>query len=376
MENVRDLWESLQQHPNSDLDQFRIICKLRQEVVCPHVAVVECDGQPRSLLLGRLEQTFFEPSIGYLKLVRIPAKVLMVLYQGFLGVENDGISEALVRHLWSLLSSGEADAIVFHQLHERSSLLRILLSHGPQWWCEKKPMLSTHWTMNLPEQSGGLLKNLRSKHRSWIRKKQRELESAFPNEISWHWMTTFNDIPDLCKSLEVVAAKTYQRGLDVGFSDNEEYRQRFELFASRGQLRVQLLVIKGKIQAFWIGEVYRGGFHSSATGYDPKLRDYEPGTLLFMRMIDQLGTEGIRHFDFGLGDAFYKSRFGDQNWKEATLNCFAPTAKGMALRFSLCFFGLLGRAGRQMLQMVGGVDRLKAGWRRRLVSSKPETEEK
>ena len=59
---------------------------------------------------------------------------------------------------------------------------------------------------------------------------------------------------------------------------------------------------------------------------------YEVGTLIFIRMNDELAREGVRKLDFGIGDALYKQRFGDQSWREATVWLFAPTAKGMALR--------------------------------------------
>lgn len=372
LENVRDCWYSWQNHPNSDIDHFKLICRLRQAMVSPHVIVMECDGLPCFLIVARLEQTHFEPSIGYFKPIQIPAKVLTVLYQGLLGKENDEIAEVLIQHLWSLLVSGEVDAVVFHNLSEHSILLRDLLCNGPRWWCEKLPSWSTHWSMEVPKEPGSLLQKLRSKHRSWIRKKQRELESVFPCRISWQWMKTFDDIPGLCKRLEFVAARTYQRGLGAGFSDNEEFRQRLSLFASRGSLRVLILEIQAEVRAFWIGEVYRGVFHSSATGYDPNLREYEPGTLLFIRMVDELAIEGVRHIDFGLGDAFYKSRFGDKSWRETTVRIFAPNAIGLILRSSLGFFGLIDRIGRLLLNYTGGLDHLKTRWRRLIASTHPE----
>ena len=112
-------------------------------------------------------------------------------------------------------------------------------------------------------------------------------------------MTSFDDIASLCTRLDGVAGRTYQRGLGAGFFDNEEYRQRFALFARRGQLRVELLEIDGIARAFWFGIVYDGVFHSSETGYDPELREYEVGTLMFIRMSDELAREGVSRLDFG-----------------------------------------------------------------------------
>jgi len=183
-------------------------------------------------------------------------------------------------------------------------------------------------------------------------------------------MSQFDDIPGLCARLEEVVARAYQRGLGTGFTDNEEYRRRFALFASRGQLRVQLMEIDGRVRAFWFGYLYRDVFHLSETGYDPDLSRYEVGTLSIIRLSDELAREGIRKLDFGLGDAFYKRQFGDRSWQEGTVWLFAPTAKGLALRSSMGLCTAIDNLGRRVIQRVGGLDRLKAGWLLRLAPRK------
>lgn len=227
--------------------------------------------------------------------------------------------------------------------------------------------------MDLQYEIGFLLKKLRSKHRSWLRKKQRELEFTFPGKVNWHWMREIDDVSGLCSLIESVAARTYQRGLGAGFVNDEEHRQRFTLFASRGQLRAQLLEIDGQVRAYWIGIVYQGVFHSWETGYDPDLHVFEPGTLIFLRMVDQLVLEGVRKLDFGLGDAAYKRRFGDHSWREATVRLFAPSAKGVAIRSVLGTTSMLDGVARRFLQKIGVLDRLKTGWRRRLAPADLES---
>jgi hypothetical protein len=369
LESFRGCWEALGNHPNSDFHHFQLVCRLRPEVICPHVTFVENDGQLRTLLAARLEKSNFVPSIGYFKPIRIPAKVLTVLHQGSLGQMDGESAKGLVQHLWSLLASGEADAVAFHHLREDSPLLGAIIAFGSRWWCEKRPSWSIHWSMTIPEELGFLLKKLRSKHRSWIRKKQRELETAFPGQVTWKWISSFDDVPGLCVQLEDVAARTYQRGLGAGFVNDDEHRQRFALFASREQLRVQLLEVKEKVCAFWIGINYLGTFHSWATGFDPDLRGYEIGTLVFVRMVDELVREGVRKLDFGLGDALYKQRFGDKHWREATIRMFAPTAKGLALRSVLGLSDMMDSTLRRLIQRAGVLDRIKSGWRQRLAKA-------
>src|SRR5690606_11886417 len=132
---------------------------------------------------------------------------------------------------------------------------------------------------------------------------------------------------------------------------------------------VQLLEIDGEVRAFWFGLVYKGVFHSSETGYDPDLRSYEVGSLMFIRLIDSLAEEGVKGVDFGLGDSFYKERFGDRSWRETSVWLFAPTLKGVALRTMLELTEALDQVGRKAVARFGLTDRIKRAWRQRQTAS-------
>ncbi|NML18990.1 GNAT family N-acetyltransferase [Azohydromonas caseinilytica] len=367
---VRTSWEQWQTHVNSDLAQFELLCRLRPQVMQPCVIVVERHGVPQALVAARLEEARVAPSIGYLQLPRIPARVLAVIHQGVMGQLDDAAAAEVVQHLWSMLATKAADAIDFHHLPEDSALLRALYRDGPRWFCEKTPRWSTHREMVLPTQ-GGLMETLRGKHRTHLRKREKELDEAFPGRVTWRWLTRIDDVPALCAKLEKVAAGTYQRGLGAGFFDNEEFRRRFELFARRGQLRVQLLEIDDEARAFWFGFVYGHCFHSSETGYDASLRDYEVGTLMFVRMVDELAREGVRQLDFGLGDAYYKERFGHRFWRETCVWLFAPTFKGSALMVYVRLLTVAEQAARRLVSHLGLRDKLKNAWRRNRAKGGP-----
>jgi len=76
---------------------------------------------------------------------------------------------------------------------------------------------------------------MKSKHRSWIRRKARDLEAAFPARIDWRWHAQVDDLAPISRQIEEVAARTYQRGLDAGFKDNVFHRERLALFARQGR---------------------------------------------------------------------------------------------------------------------------------------------
>lgn len=362
-ESLRTFWEEHQNHPNNDFEHFQLVCRLRQDLVTPYIAIAENDGTT-ALLVARLEKGRFSPAIGYFKPLKVPVNTLTVVYQGLLGDANEENCRQLISHLQSFLKSGQADMATLHLVHENSPLLKAFKDNCLRQSDGEPAKWIAHWTMMLPENPGGLLKNMRSKHRSWIVGRQKKLGLAYPDKVVWRWMSRFDDIPDITSRIEVVAARTYQRGLGAGFVDDDEVRQRYRLLADRGRLRIMLLEIEGNVKAFWIGTVYKGVFHSAATGYDPDFRVYELGTLMFVNMIDELVKEGVTKLDFGLGDAFYKERFGDESWQETILLLFAPGVKGIFIRSSQYCFNAVDNSLRRLLQKTGILNRVKTTLRR------------
>ena len=366
IKRLQHCWEQWQTHPNSDFAHFELVCELRRDSQTPIVFYASENDQPRALMVGRVGPTILSPRIGYFAPLKISARVIDMVYQGELGDPDPRIAAQMIAHLESLLADKSAEAAVFHNLPDNSTLLPAVQARESRFWFETPPMRKTHWSMSLAPDSDFFSAKVRSKHRSWLRKKQKALEAAFPGGVCWEWLSSFSDVASLCSKLERVASKTYQRALEAGFVDDEEHRQRYSLFAKRGQLRVQLLTIDGQPKAFWTGVVYRNVFHSFETGYDPLMRDFEIGTLIFARMYDNLVREGIPLFDFGLGDANYKQRFGDNQWHETTVRLFAPTPRGALVHLALALSDRLDQIGRRIVDHFGVTDRLKTQWRRRI----------
>lgn len=364
VEKLRPVWQKWQTHPNSDLDHYLLVCKLRKEVLSPLIAVVHADGEPRCLAVGRVEKATFKPTFGYLTPVKIPARSVSIINQGLMGDLIPEYAEAIVEALQTHLKKGGADFVVFHQLHENSTFLSAARARASRVLLEVPRAWPAHWALAMKPEPGFLVKAMRSKHRSWIKKKTQELETKYPGAVSWEWKTEFNDLPEFCEAIEQVAALAYQRGLGAGFYNDEEHRSRYSLFARRGMLRACVLRLEGKPAGFWIGTVYNGVFHSSVTGFNPNLRDLEIGTQIFLQTVDNLAREGVTEFDFGLGDASYKQRFGDKTWKECTVHLFAPSIKGLALRSVTGFFDFADHNARRVLSAMGGIDKVKTKWRR------------
>lgn len=371
VEELRSWWQSHCHHPNSDLDHYLMVCALSSNVLSPAVISVWRDGECLAVLAGRLEKTRLRGRLGYWNLPGLPARVLTFIHQGVMGRLNSESAAALILEVNRLLSHEGVDLAAFNFFPEDSLLLAALAAHPHRGLGLRHPAWSPHWELPLQSEPGFILREMRAKHRGWIRRKQRDCEEAYAGRLSWKWHSSIDDVAALCAAMEKVARHTYQRGLNAGFRDDEQHRQRLGLFARKGALRVLLLELDGQPVAFWMGLVYMEDFHSSATGYVPELREHEIGTQMFLRLVDELVVEKVRRFDFGLGDAHYKQRFGDRCWRELRVQLFASTAKGLALRHYLVVVAGLDRLARQTLKALGSMDLFKQRWRRAVATKRP-----
>ncbi len=163
-----------------------------------------------------------------------------------------------------------------------------------------------------------------------------------------------------------MACKTYQRGLGAGFINNDETRRRLQLSGDRGWLRAYILYVDGEPCAFWFGTLYKETFHLDFTGYDQKYRKYEPGTILFVTMIESLCEDEVKAIDFGFGDAFYKQRFGDSSWEEASVYIFGRTARGILLNILRTLTALIVLNAEKIVARYNLREKMKKWWRLRI----------
>ena len=370
---IREPWEKLQHHPNSDFEHYLLVCSLRKEVVSPWALSICESGQCKAIVAGRIEDTVIQPQIGYAKLPGVKARALQIIHEGILGEIDSQGGEALVSSIDEMLRARQVDMVNFHFLPERFSYLwEALKKEDRRAAGVKNPKWSVHRALTLEKKPGFLLERMRSKHRSWVRRKEKELLQAFSDKVKWSWDSNSIDVTSICTKMEGVAKTTYQRGLGAGFVDNDETRKTLSLFAKRNQLRVMLLEVNGQPSCFWYGVLYKSIFHASATGYRPDMAKYEMGTLALVKTVDHLIEDGAQKLDFGLGDAYYKERFSDISWKEASVNRFPDTIKGRFLRTYLQVISWLENNARKFAEQIKLADNIKKIWRMRIAAKEPK----
>jgi hypothetical protein len=330
---LRSVWEALPTHPNAEIDHYLNVVLSSPSVLRPHVTLVVRNGQPVCLAAARIETFPLKFTFGYRVLFSPVLKSLTVIYGGMSGDLSPENCAVLVREFLRLLAAKEVDLITLTSLGVTSPMYEAATSIPGPLCRDRTAVRNTHWRMTVPESLDAFYKSRSKKHRYWLRRIEQTLEKEFPGAVEYVTYQDPSNLDRLFADVETVAKETYQRGLNAGYKDNQTTRRILTAEAEKGRLRAHVLYLNRRPCAFWIGVRTGSVFHTHYTGYDPKCRQYEVGTILFVRMIKELCAEqGVEHIDFGFGDAGYKARFGDEHWEEATVHIFPRTVYGVTLK--------------------------------------------
>jgi hypothetical protein len=366
VEKLRNVWQMMQWHPNADIDFYLTILRVRSEIVRPHVIYISKQGSPEAILVGRIERQSIHFKVGYWTFGRMHTVVLRIIHGGVMGNLCTTTAGVFMNQLLKALTQGESDAVLFHYLPEDSEFCS-LIKTLPQFFCKDyQPENTKNWWVQLPASKDEFLNRMSSKHRYWIRRKERLLEKAYQGEVLFKWFRGKNELESLFRDAESVAKKTYQRGLGVGFIDDQENRKRYSLSAEKDWLRAYILYLKGEPVAFWIGTLYARTFYLDSTGFDPTLAEHELGKLLFVKMIDNLCADGVSRVDFGYGDAFYKRQFGEGHMPVTSIYVFAKTAKGISINMVRTIVSFINNTIQHVAKSTGFESRIKKYWRKKI----------
>jgi CelD/BcsL family acetyltransferase involved in cellulose biosynthesis len=116
-----------------------------------------------------------------------------------------------------------------------------------------------------------------------------------------------------------------------------------------------------------MGNLYATIYYSGDVGYDPLYKRYELGKQLLMKVLEDLCRQSVKEVDFGLGDADWKQRFGDQQWQEASTSIFAPTMKGLGINGLRTLSTFVDQAVKRILEKTQILARMKRLWRNRAI---------
>ena len=364
VEALREAWSALPvESPASDLDYHLTMIAHTAAVVRPHVVLLEDDGAPKALAVGRLEDVRLATKVGYTTVFQPRVRSLIVSQGGLVGANTEHL-QPLLTALVDTLREESVDVLQLRFVAVGSPA-HTLATTTPG------PLLRQHftepvrrWRAALPATYAEYLQARSGKTRSNVKRYARKLEEQFGEGVALRVFTSPSELDELVRDTQSVSVKTYQHGLGAGFSDSARDRALLELALARGWYRAFVLYLDGVPNAYWHGMIYGRTFYTGPTGYDPERRDLRLGTYVLSKMVERVCGEAD-WMDFGVGDAEYKRHFADEHLVEEDVLVFAPRMKPVAL--NLARSGVLGasQAGRAIVARSGKLDEARRRWRSR-----------
>lgn len=350
---------------DADPEFFLAIVAARREVVRPHVVLVEDGERIVGAFVGRIEDVRHELRFGYAVLARPRLRALTLVHGGLVGGDDGPVARALLLAVETALADGDADVVVLPSLAVGTAFDAALAEVA--WHRRLRGGDVPHRRLVLPESFEALLASWTRKTRYNVRRQSDILERALEPDLSFRVLREPGDADRVMADLEHVAARTYQRALGAGFADTPEFRRIVPLALERGWLRAYVLYHRRVPIAFWHAYAYGNTLHVSTTGYDAAYSEYSPGTHVQMLMFqDACADPALRVVDFGLGDAQYKQRFGNESWSEHAVTAFAPRLRPLTVATAQRLTGAVGRAAARALRSTGLMNVVKRRWRGRL----------
>jgi len=329
IEVVRDIWERMQRNEsmpvlNADIDHYLSVVESLEEVQ-PYVIVFYYDSNPKAMLIGRIERRRITCRVGYTTIFKPSLRCLSVVYGGILGKPSDQTSAKLLHELTKTLKQGDVDAVFFNQLRLDSPQYH-LTRKMPNFLCRcYSPVVEPHWQTRLPDSKEAFYKDMSGNRKRYLRRYTTALENAGSGLVEMVCYRSEDKLDQVISIASEISAKTYKHALNVGFRDDYLTRSLLTRAAKQGWLRAYVLYAGGKPCAFEFGIEYGNVFFPEHIGFDPLLRSCSPGTVLFIKVVEDLiENSNVSVFDYGFGAAAYKERFGTESWPEASVYIFAP----------------------------------------------------
>jgi len=370
LERVRPMWDDLQWYPYSDLDYYIRSFELEDTFLSPYVIVLSRNGQPETLAIGRILSKRMNWRIGYKSIYRPRLRALEFVHSGLLGDLSPDNCETLVTAIRDSLRQKVADISYVDFVATDSAFCSAIEDQVPFALKDHFPTKGPHHKAALPDNYPDFLARLSKNSRQNARRYPAALEREYEGRLRIECYDQPGQVDQALEDIEVVADKTYQRAMSVGFKNDDDTRQKWEYTTKLGWLKAYVLYLDQKPAAFWNGFRYRNMFLISTTGFDPELAKSKPGNYLLLKIIEQYcSDEDCELIDFGMGDARYKSIYGTECVEESKFFIFPATAKGLRLNTVHSMTKLSASAALKVVERFGSADKLKKIWRNRLQRS-------
>ncbi|MEN6373597.1 MAG: GNAT family N-acetyltransferase [Smithella sp.] len=373
IEDIRNFWETHQYYPDADIDFYIAFCRANKENVSPHITVLMKKGRPDAIMIGRVDHTDFNFRFGYKVLFSTKVHSLNILYGGIIGNHSDLAHDLLFESVMDSLSKGKADVAFFNHVIVDSHIYNLVLNHPHYFFRDHSPKVNQHWMATLSDSFDEFYRTRPKNFKNNFKKNSKRLNDRYGNNKIVKIFQDISDYKILLDDIEIIASKTYHRGMSVGFLNDQTTKERILLALEQERFRAYIIYLNSLPCAFLTGVKYGNTFFPWATGYDPAFHQYSLGTLIIMEMFNAQYKEGdIQAVDFGFGDAFYKHNFCNHNWQEKPIYIYAPTLKGLLLNITKSLLDIISNFTEHALKKFNLIDKIKKLWRAKLAQNKKD----
>jgi hypothetical protein len=379
VEAVRDIWEQMQRGEsmpvlNADIDRYLSVVESMKEEVQPYVTVFYYDGNPKAMVIGRIERRRITCRVGYTTILEPSLRCLSIVYGGILGRPSDQISARLVQGLINTLKQGDVEVVFLNHLRIDSRLYH-LAKTMPNFWCKDHfSVVESHWQTHIPENIEDFYETIPSKHKREWRRCERKLAEECNGSVKVVCYRDEKDIDYVMETSCKISSLTYKHTLNVGIVDDALTRALLKQAARDGCLRAYLLYVNDVPCAFEFGVCCCDVFFPEYMGYDPKWTTFGPGALLWVKVIEDLCIDpSICTLDYGFGDAEYKEKFGTECWPEASVYIFSPRFYPIFVNTLRNSVSSLNAGLQYIVQKIGSVGWIKRQWRHLLQAKNPDS---
>ncbi len=376
IESIRDAWATLfdsQKQPaiNAHIDRYLSVMKTLPPETSPCVLAVKNGDQIETLAIGRIEKKKISASIGYLTVLKPALKCLTIIYGGILGKQNEQTCHTVIQKLRNMLKSGEINTVYFNHLAINSSFYKAIRKQFGPFCRSVFDTPEKHWIMTIPKSMDDFYAARSSKHRKHLKQYQRKLDKDFDGNVN---MITYSQPDQLDKAIRDAAAvsqKTYQHGMGCGFNDSPKIRTLLQTAAQNDWFRGHILYVDKKPAAYRFALQYGQTYFANGIGYDPTYRKYRVGTVLFLKVLQTLcENNDVQFYDFGFGDAEYKTSYADTTHSEASIYLFATRPHPMLVNSLCTVIMAVDRGLSWIAQKTGLANIIKRRWRHKLAKQK------
>jgi hypothetical protein len=268
-----------------------------------------------------------------------------------------------------------ADETIERQL--QSGAKAVYLSYSPASGRLPRVSFRKHGFRYVPWQAGrhyinldgtfqDYLSRFGAKSRKNLNRSVRLFAEASGGAVDFREYRSVEDISAFYESASEVAVKTYQhRLLKSGLPLTDDFRGKLVELATLDGFRGYILFQGESPAAFAYCTAQNDVLTYQVPGYDPAFQQYSPGTVLLYHILSRVFSERrFRVFDFGIGEAFYKSFFGTGVAPCASVYHFAYTAKNLIFLGAHLGAWSVSAGVVQMLSALGIRDFIKKALRR------------